>query len=124
MKTFMSKILASQNITKIFNKKEQVLKGISLEIEEETFTTILGPSGSGKSTLLNILSGLLKPTSGKVLYKEKEISSFTERQLANWKRNEVGHVFQNYMLLNNLTAKENIKIGVPSHSTSLPFDRP
>ncbi len=119
----MSKILVSQSITKEFNKKEQILKGISLGIEEETFTVILGPSGSGKSTLLNILSGLLKPTSGKVVYRGKELTLFTESQLADWKRNEVGYVFQNYMLLNNLTAEENIKIGISPNSTPLPFDR-
>ncbi len=58
----MSSILIVENITKKFNNHEVVLQGVSLYIEENTFTAILGPSGSGKSTLLNVMSGLLKPT--------------------------------------------------------------
>lgn len=119
----MSTILRAENITKIFNQNEQILKGVSLSLEDETFTAILGPSGSGKSTLLNIVSGMLKPTSGSVWYKEKDITKFTENELADWKRNEVSNIFQSYMLLSNLTAEENIKIGISPAREALPFDR-
>ena len=107
----MTPVLKAESITKVYGA-ESVVNGISLNIYEDTFTAILGPSGSGKSTLLNILSGLIRPTSGKVQYDGKTITDYSEPQLADWKRSEVGHVFQNYMLLNNLTAEENIKIGI------------
>lgn len=118
----MEVILSSENVMKQYGK-ESVVNGISLDIYTDTFTAILGPSGSGKSTLLNILSGLIRPTSGKVLFGDKTISDFSEPQLADWKRSEVGNVFQNYMLLNNLTAEENIKIGIAPGKTPLAFDR-
>lgn len=118
----MNIILKSERVTKNYGK-EAVLKGISLDIYEDTFTAILGPSGSGKSTLLNIFSGLIRPAAGTVQYENKIISSFSEAQLADWKRSEVGNVFQNYLLLNNLTAEENIKIGIAPGKPPLSFDR-
>lgn len=118
----MEAILIADGVTKDFGK-EKVVKGISLSVFENTFTAILGPSGSGKSTLLNILSGLMRPTGGKVKYGDKVISEYSEAQLADWKRAEVGNVFQNYLLLNNLTVEENIKIGISPGKTPLAFDR-
>lgn len=118
----MSSILILENITKTFGSHESVLHGISLDIEKETFTAILGPSGSGKTTLLNVMSGLLKPTSGKVWYKGADITVMSKGQFADWKRAEVGNVFQNYLLLNNLTARENILIGKAPSKPSLSFD--
>jgi putative ABC transport system ATP-binding protein len=118
----MKAILKSENITKKYGK-ESVVDGISVDIYENTFSVILGPSGSGKSTLLNILSGLIRPTSGKVRYEDSVISDYKETKLADWKRSEVGNVFQSYMLLNNLTAEENIKIGIAPGKAPLSFDR-
>ncbi len=118
----MKVILSADHIYKNF-EKEKVLKGISLSVFENTFTAILGPSGSGKSTLLNILSGQLRPTSGHVYCGEKVISSYSQAQLADWKRCEIGNVFQNYLLLNNLTVEENIRIGVNPKKTPLSIDR-
>lgn len=118
----MSIVLQAENITKKYDK-EEVLKGISLEIEENTFTAVLGPSGSGKSTMLNVISGLMRPTSGIVKCDGKIVSDFSEAKLAEWKRNEVGHVFQNYLLLENLTVEENIRIGISSSKESFSFDR-
>ena len=66
-------LLRVENVKKSFGK-EQIIKGISLEVEEETFTVILGPSGSGKSTFLNCISGLLKPDEGRVLFRDIEIT--------------------------------------------------
>ncbi len=116
-------ILQVENITKVFNQKEQILKGISFTLEEETFTAVLGPSGSGKSTLLNVVSGMLKPTSGSVCYKGRDITKLRDNELADWKRNEVSNIFQSYMLLGNLTAGENIKIGISPNKEALAFDR-
>lgn len=118
----MKAILSADSIVKQF-EKEEVLKEISLDIFENTFTAILGPSGSGKSTLLSVLSGQLRPTSGNVKYADGNIFSYSEAQIAEWKRAEVGYVFQNYLLLNNLTAEENIKIGINPKRTPISFDR-
>lgn len=118
----MAILLQAENITKSFDQ-EEVLKGISLDIEENTFIAVLGPSGSGKSTMLNAISGLMRPTSGIVKYDGKVVSEYSEAQLAEWKRNEVGHVFQNYLLLENLTVEENIKVGISHAKASFSFDR-
>ncbi len=118
----MAILLQAENITKSF-EQEEVLKGISLDIEENTFTAVLGPSGSGKSTMLNVISGLMRPTSGIVKCDGKVVSEYSEAQLAEWKRNEVGHVFQNYLLLENLTVEENIKVGISHAKASFSFDR-
>lgn len=118
----MAILLQAENITKSFDQ-EEVLKGISLDIEENTFTAVLGPSGSGKSTMLNVISGLMRPTSGIVKCDGKVVSEYSEAQLAEWKRNEVGHVFQNYLLLENLTVEENIKVGISHAKASFSFDR-
>lgn len=118
----MQSVLIAEKITKQYGEQE-ILKGIDLAVLENTFTAILGPSGSGKSTLLNILSGLNRPSSGKVICRDIEVSALSERKLANRKRSHVGNVFQNYLLLNNLTAEENIRIGISPDSTPLPFDR-
>lgn len=118
----MIPILKAENITKDYGK-ESILKGVTLTVYKDTFTAILGPSGSGKSTLLNVLSGMTKPTTGTVQYEDQIITTFSQAQLADWKRGNVGNVFQNYMLLNNLTAEENIKVGICTGMTPLAFDR-
>lgn len=118
----MQVVMAAEGITKEFGN-EKVIKGISLKIHENTFTVILGPSGSGKSTLLNILSGLIRPTNGRVMFGDEVVTDYNEARLADWKRAEVGNVFQNYLLLNNLTAEENIKIGINPSGTPIAFDR-
>lgn len=116
-------ILKAEHITKNFDKREEILKGISMELEEECFTVICGASGSGKSTLLNILSGLLKPTTGSVFCGTTEITALSERELAHWKRSFSGNIFQNYLLLGNLTARENIEIGLRPGVLPLALDR-
>lgn len=118
----MFPILSAKKITKDYGK-EKVIKGITITLYQKTFTVILGPSGSGKSTLLNILSGMVKPTTGTVQYEDKIITALSPTELADWKRNNIGYVFQNYMLLSNLTAEENIKVGISSKMTPLAFDR-
>ena len=119
----MESILKAENITKTFSNQEKILKGISLEFMQNSFTVMLGPSGCGKTTLLNILSGLLKPTSGYVWCCGKKITELSDNQLADWKRDHTGSVFQNYLLLNNLTIEENIKIGISPNSTPIPFEQ-
>ncbi len=117
----MIPILSAENITKDYGK-EKILKGITLTLYKETFTAILGQSGCGKSTLLHILSGMAKPTGGLVRYENIIITNLSPTQLAEWKRAAIGNVFQNYLLLNNLTAEENIKTGICPDTTSLKFE--
>lgn len=118
----METVLLAENLYKTFSNKEEVLKGIDLKIERGSFSVILGQSGSGKSTLLNVLSGMLKPTSGKVLCKGIDISNLPENKLADFKRSFISNIFQNYMLLNNLTVRENILIGISDKKESIGFD--
>ena len=122
MSTATKTAISAEVLTKTYGK-EIVLNGVSITVYENTFTAILGPSGSGKSTLLNILSGLTKPTSGQVICVGEIVSALPENKLADWKCEHAGHVFQNYLLLNNLTAEENIRIGVVPGKTPLDFDR-
>lgn len=118
----METIMKAQGVAKDYGK-EKVVKGITLDIYKHTFTAILGPSGSGKSTLLNILSGLNRPTAGTVTFERQVVTDFSEGQLADWKRASIGNVFQNYLLLNNLTADENIKVGINPDKPPLAFDK-
>ena len=103
-----------KNITKSFGSKEnsfQVLKGISLNIEDNDYIVLLGASGSGKSTLLNIISGLEKADGGSVLYDGTEIDKLTEAELTKFRKDNVGFIFQQYYLLPNLNVDKNVKMG-------------
>ncbi len=83
---------------------------ISFEIEKGELAIILGSSGAGKSTVLNILGGMDTNDKGNVLIDGKDISTFNEKELTNYRRNDVGFVFQFYNLVPNLTAKENVEL--------------
>ncbi len=117
----MKSIIKVEKIVKKFNDNETILKGVDLSISQNSFNVLLGASGSGKSTLLNIMSGLLRPTSGKVFYQDSEITSFNGSQMSNFKRTEISNVFQGYLLLPNLTVAENIKIGIAKDRKALPY---
>ena len=84
------------------------LKEVSFTAEEGEFAAILGPSGSGKSTLLNIIGGLDKPTSGSVKINGMELSNSNDKKMADYRRKEIGFVFQSYNLIPTLNVKENI----------------
>lgn len=105
-------ILKAIGISKIFNigKKSElkVLKNIDLEIYSGDINLILGASGVGKSTLLHILGGLDRPTSGTVIFEDKNIFEFNDEELANFRNTKIGFVFQFHHLLNEFTALENI----------------
>ncbi|AWV33459.1 ABC transporter ATP-binding protein [Paenibacillus odorifer] len=109
----MKTILSVNKVTKQYRSNELILKEVSLEIEEGSFTVIIGPSGSGKSTLLNIMSGLQKPSRGSVFFGDSDITRFNEHELADFRRLDIGQIFQQYLLLSHLTAEENIRLGVP-----------
>ena len=109
-------LLEAKNISKKFNDR-YVLNNVNLSVEKGHFITILGHSGSGKSTLLNILSSILTTTEGEVLYDEARVSDFSERQLSKLRKEKIGFVFQHYILLPNLTVKENILLGADNNPT-------
>jgi len=106
----MSQTLIKTNKISKFYKMGQVtvkaLQEVSFEVYQGEFVVILGPSGSGKSTLLNIIGGMDTPSEGKAFFLEKEITSLDERQLTEYRRYQVGFVFQFYNLMANLTAKK------------------
>ncbi len=87
-----------------------ILKGISFQISNGEFVSIMGPSGSGKSTLLGIIAGLDNPTSGLVLIDGVDITRMSERQLAAVRNSKIGMVFQAYNLIATLTAQENVEV--------------
>ena len=86
------------------------LDGINLQIEPGEFTAVMGPSGSGKSTLLNLVAGLDRASSGKVLIDGQDLSKATESELARYRRTKVGFVFQFFNLLANLSVRENVAL--------------
>jgi putative ABC transport system ATP-binding protein len=88
----------------------RALRGVDLQIDSGEFLVILGPSGSGKSTLLNIIGGIDKPSSGDVFFRDRLLSTISERQLTLYRRHHIGFIFQFYNLMPNLTAEENVEM--------------
>ncbi|GIQ66205.1 ABC transporter ATP-binding protein [Paenibacillus cisolokensis] len=103
-------MLEVRNVSKVYEGKiaYQALSNLSLTVPKEQFVGIMGPSGSGKTTLLNVVSTIDKPTSGQVIIDGKETNRMNKRQLALFRRRELGFVFQDFNLLQTLTVKENI----------------
>lgn len=89
----------------------QVLNGISIKIEDEDFAVITGASGSGKSTFLNIISGLERSDGGNVFYNSTDITKLSDNQLTEFRKENVGFIFQQYYLLSNMTVDKNVKMG-------------
>ncbi|MGL5677786.1 MAG: ABC transporter ATP-binding protein [Cellulosilyticaceae bacterium] len=114
-----------ENVCKTYQSGEvetTALKDVDLTIEEGEILIILGPSGSGKSTLLNVMSGLDTPSSGKLFYKEDDMTSYNEAKLAKFRRAHLGFIFQQYNLLQNLTVRENIEIGASLSKDALSIE--
>lgn len=88
----------------------KALNEVSLEIKKGEFVAIMGPSGCGKSTLLNILGTLDSPTSGKYYFDDKEIDKMSESQLTTFRKGNIGFVFQNFNLIDELTVYENVEL--------------
>ncbi|MBO4458180.1 MAG: ABC transporter ATP-binding protein [Butyrivibrio sp.] len=103
-------LLEAKSVSKDYQGR-LVLNDVNLTADAGHFIAILGHSGSGKSTLLNVLSTILTPASGKVFYDGEDISSFSKKKIAELRKNKIGFVFQHYMLLPNLTVRENILLG-------------
>lgn len=108
-------ILRTKDLTKYYGEEPILVKaldGVTLEIEEGTFTAIVGTSGSGKSTLLHMLGGLDVPTGGSVEVDGQELGTMDRGELTVFRRRKIGFVFQNYNLLPNLTVYDNIVLPV------------
>ena len=100
-------------VSKIYTMGENKIYAankVSFAIEKGEFCVIVGPSGAGKTTVLNMLGGMDVVTEGKILVDGEEVSAFNERRLTDYRRYDVGFVFQFYNLIQNLTAKENVEI--------------
>lgn len=106
-------LIRIEKITKVYRRDSQellVLEGMSLEVQEGDFVALMGPSGSGKTTLLNLVAGIDRPTSGRILVGESEVSAMSEGDLAHWRSENVGFIFQLYNLVPVLTAFENVEL--------------
>ncbi len=120
------KIIETINLKKQYEMGEvfvKALDGVSFHVNEGEFVVILGPSGSGKSTLLNIVGGMDSPTEGDVIFFDEHLGGYNDKQLTNYRRTEVGFVFQFYNLMSNLTAKENVELATEICDDSLDIDR-
>lgn len=104
-------ILEAKKIRKSYgnkHNKHEVLKGIDLQIQKGEFVSIMGPSGSGKTTLLNVLSSIDQVSGGTININQAEMTNMKEKQLAEFRKQHLGFIFQEYNLLDTLTVKENI----------------
>lgn len=108
----MKEVIKLENVSKVYKQDTPnpvyALKNINLVINEGDFVAIMGPSGSGKSTGMNLIGSLDVPTSGKVILDKHNISQLTESDLAQVRGKKIGFIFQQFNLIPNLTAKENI----------------
>lgn len=107
----MYKIISLEDVWKIYQMGEvevQALKGVSLDVNKGDFVAIVGSSGSGKSTMMNMIGCLDVPTKGGVYLKSKNISDMTESELSELRGKTIGFVFQQYNLIPNMTALENV----------------
>ena len=110
----MSSIVELVNVVKVYRLGEGVevpaLRGVSLKIDKGEFVSVQGPSGSGKTTLLNMIGGLDKPTKGRVIIDGVDITDLGEKELAHFRREKIGFIFQTYNLVPLLTALENVEL--------------
>lgn len=114
----METILRVESLKKHYGKEPNITKalnGISFQVVKGEFLGIMGSSGSGKTTLLNCLATIIKPTDGSIQMQEKDLGQLKGSQLADYRGKEIGYLFQNFELLDNLTAKENIFLPLSLH---------
>ena len=113
-----------EQVTKVYRMGEveiRAVDGIDFEINKGEFVVIVGPSGAGKTTVLNILGGMDTVTDGHVIVDEEDIAGYSQKKLCEYRRNDIGFVFQFYNLVQNLTAKENVELALQICSASSTF---
>lgn len=106
-------MLKTENLQKIYTTEEvetTALNNININVEKGEFVSIMGPSGCGKSTLLNIIGLLDNPSGGKYFFLDEEVSSYSERQRARLRKENIGFVFQSFNLIDELTVFENVEL--------------
>ncbi|MBS0194996.1 MAG: ABC transporter ATP-binding protein [Proteobacteria bacterium] len=109
----MTSLVTIRDLTKTYQRgpeKVEVLHGVDLDIQQGDFVALMGPSGSGKTTLLNLIGGLDSPTGGSIEVGGARIDHLSSGQLATWRSNHVGFVFQFYNLMPNLSAQRNVEL--------------
>lgn len=113
-----NKLLEVKEVYKVFGEGQNetmALKGVTFDVLRGEFLGIMGASGSGKTTLLNVIATMLKPTSGQLLLDGQNIASFKGSQLAAYRGDRIGYLFQEFELIDNLTAKENMMLPLAIH---------
>lgn len=109
-------MIECKNLTLVYkdgHRKNVVLDGVNLQVQNNETIVLLGPSGSGKSSLIYLLSGLKKPTSGQIIYDGVDIEKFNKKQFSDLRRQKFGYIFQQHFLIPYLTVMENVLVGAP-----------
>ena len=119
----MTAILTVQNITKTYSMRDGIvyaLNDVTFSINKGDFVSITGPSGSGKTTLLLALSGLIRPTSGDIIFENQHLENASDKELAEFRKNHVGFVMQNFSLIPYMSAIQNVMIplGLNGHTSA------
>jgi len=119
-------LISVLNVSRIYRMGEisiSALRNATIDIAPGEFLIILGPSGSGKSTLLHLIGGMDRPTSGSIMFMNKDLARASDRELTEYRRREVGFIFQFYNLVPTLTALENVQVAVELADSSMdPMD--
>jgi putative ABC transport system ATP-binding protein len=108
-------LIETQEVTRVYQMGTNLvtaLDHVNVSLDEGEFVAIQGTSGSGKSTLLNLLGGLDRPTSGEVLFDRNPLGPLTKKQMARYRRDSVGMIFQNFNLITTMTAAENVRLAL------------
>lgn len=108
-------LIETQEVTRVYQMGANLvtaLDHVNVRLDEGEFVAIQGTSGSGKSTLLNLLGGLDRPTSGEVLFDSNPLGPLTKKQMARYRRDSVGMIFQNFNLITTMTAAENVRLAL------------
>jgi putative ABC transport system ATP-binding protein len=111
----MEPLLHLENVTRTYQKGKNIVHALDSFTEiiyKSEFVSIVGRSGSGKSTVLNLLGGLDKPTSGKILFEGKDLAKFNQKQLSGYRKFQVGMIFQSFNLIQSFTALENVSLAL------------
>lgn len=106
-------LIACQQLTREYRKADNIIRpldGLDLNVDRGEFLALMGPSGSGKTTLLNLIAGIDRPTSGKLLIDGRDLTGLSRNELAAWRATEVGYIFQLYNLVPVLNAFENVEL--------------
>ena len=109
-----NEILKLEDVSKKYRYGDQIvtaLDNVNLEIKTGEIIVILGPSGAGKTTLLNVLSGLDRPSEGKIMFEGKDIAKYSESKITKFRKDNLGFIFQTYNLLEHLNVYENVMVG-------------